>query len=97
MTCKISCSVLALGLLAALSSPGHAGLSTTDRPGAVEAPAAAAPAPVPEQATEPAPRPHARAAVAAVPPAAEPPRKTVVHTARPRRLSVRRSFGYPCH
>jgi hypothetical protein len=116
MTCKISRSVfafaLALGMLAALSNPSRAALSTADRTNAV------AIAPAPEQATvaavsaqqpatvatTPAPATVAAtpapATVAAAAPVAQ-PRKIVAPRATPRRVASVASFaprgGYPCH
>jgi hypothetical protein len=109
MTCKISRSVfafaLALGMLAALSNPSRAALSTADRTNAV-----AAVVPAPEQTTvaavspqqpvtpaaTPAPAP-APATVAAAAPVAQ-PRKIVAPKATPRRIaSFAARGGYPCH
>ena len=106
MTCTISRSVfafaLALGMLAALSNPSRAALSTADRTNAV-----AAVVPAPEQATVaavPAQQPATVAAtpataatVAAATPVAQ-PRKIVAPKATPRRIaSFAPRSGYPCH
>ena len=117
MTCKISRSVfamaLALGMLAALSDPSRAALSTAERKDAT-----VAVAPAPEQATvaavtaqqpatvaaTPAPATVAAtpapATVAAAAPVAQ-PRKIVAPKVTPRRVANVASFaprgGYPCH
>lgn len=104
MTCRISRFVfamaLAFGMLAALSDPGRAALSTADR---TDAPVAAAPKPETHAATSaasaPAPaKPAAAAPVAAAAAAvAERPRRAVVHKAKPRRIATTGLRGYPCH
>jgi hypothetical protein len=108
MTCKISRSVfamaLALGMLAALSDPSRAALSTAERKDAT-----VAVAPAPEQATvaavtaqqpvTPAATPAPATPVAAAPVAQ--PRKIVAPKVTPRRVANVASFaprgGYPCH
>ena len=96
---------LALGMIAAFSSPGRAALSTAER---TSAPVAAAPeattlaataeaTPVPTRPAAAA-RVAVAAPVAATAPVAEKPRKRIVRKATPRRLAtaVPRA-GYPCH
>lgn len=109
MTCKISrplfAMLLALGMLAAISNPGHAALSTADRTNAAATPApvtlaVAAPA---EAVATPVATPVAPVATAAAPaatdaaPAASQPRKAVTYTAKPQRFAAVRRAGYPCH
>lgn len=80
---------LALGMIAAFSSPGRAALSTAER---TSVPVAAGPETTTLAATAEA------APVAATAPVAEKPRKRIVRKATPRRLAtaVPRA-GYPCH
>jgi hypothetical protein len=104
MTCKIPRPVfavaLAIGLLTALSNPGHAALSTAERTDA-----AVATAPAPEQTTvaavtAQAPAPTAApapAAVAATASVADQPRKTIAPRTKPRRIAAFGRIGYPCH
>lgn len=101
MTDKISRLVLAmalaLGVLAMISNPSRAALSTADR---TDAAAAAAPKPATLAATSD--QVPARAAAAApVAPAAAPvavqPRKTIVRKAKPRRIAAGARASYPCH
>ena len=100
MTRKISHSVfaiaLALGMLAAVSNPSHAALSTADR---TEAAAVPAPAPVTlavaaPTATVATPVAAAATPVAAVAPVA--PHRTIAHKAQPQRFASNLRFGYPC-
>jgi hypothetical protein len=111
MTRKISHAMfaiaLALGMLAAISNPSHAALSTAERTDAVVAPAAeqttlaaVAPAatvaaPVAAAATPVAAAATPVAAVAA--PVAAQPRKTIAHKANPQRFAAAVRAGYPCH
>ena len=98
---------LALGMIAAFSSPGRAALSTAERtsapvaaPSAPEATTLAATAEAAPVRTPPAAaaRVAVAAPVAATAPVAEKPRKKIVRKATPRRVAaaVPRA-GYPCH
>jgi hypothetical protein len=113
MTCKISRSVfalaLAMGMLAALSNPSRAALSSAERK---DAPATVTPAPEQEtitalsaqQPATPAATPAPAAVAATAPatqavaaPAAAQPRRISAPKAAPRRFAASRRFGYPCH
>jgi len=116
MTCKISRSVFALAfaiaMLAALSNPSHAGLSTGERTDSVAA--VPAPAPAPEQTTVAAvsPQPATPAVTPAAVAAPAPAKRVAAVTpaARPRQVSAPNftqsfafaprptsGYGYPCH
>ena len=103
---------LAIGMLAAVSSPSRAALSSADRTNAAAAPA---PAPAAEAATyaaisAPTPAAAAPATAAAAPvaaaaapvaaktaPVASLQRKTIAPKATPRRFASAPRGGYPCH
>ena len=102
MTCKISrplfAMMLALGMLAALSNPSHAALSTADRTNAVATPATVTLAVAAPAEAVAAPVATAAAPVAtATPPVATQSRKTIAHQAKPQRFAAVPRTGYPCH
>ena len=86
---------LALGMLAAISNPSHAALSTADRTDAAAAPA-------PQTTTVASVAPAAvvtPAPVVAAAPVVTQPRKVVAHkAAAPRRFTANAfAASYPCH
>lgn len=102
MTCKISrpvfAFVLALGLLAAFSSPGRAALSTADRTTAARTEAAPQTAALAETSAPVVAAPAAAAPIAAkAAPVVSKPRRTIVRKATPRRIAASPRAGYPCH
>lgn len=106
MTCKILrpllALVLAVGMLAAVASPGRAALSTAERNDAPVAVAAeqttlaAVSAPVTVAAATPAAAVATPVAAVAAPVAAQ-PLKTVAPKSKPQRLAYTPRKGYPCH